>query len=826
MKRGLLFGFLLGQTVAGPVFPAGEPTAPTVEIARGGNALLPLVVAPSAPESVKVLAREMADHLHRITGASFEVGADATASGVVLGTSADFPGLLPDPPPGRSPLLLRDDYLLRTEPGRVLLIGRDPHGVRNAMWDFFYRLGFRQFFPGKNWEIWPREQNLAVSFDTFQSPSYFTRNIFLGGSTWPENQAAFRQWKIRNRMESGFTLNTSHAYGAIIKRNRGHFEAHPEDIVPGGKPGTSKLDASRETVLDLVARDAVAQFQRDPELDSISMDPSDGGGWRKNSPAGSSSDQAVTLANQAARAIQEQFPGRKVGMYAYHEHADPPDVPVDPHVIVSVATSFLRDGHSVEDLLSRWQSKGVELGIREYLSVWGWDKDLPGRARATELTYLEKTIPLFYQLGARYWTSEASDGWGAQGLGTYLASRLLWDVGAVSEIPAVLDDFYTRSFGEAAPEMRRFFQLVLAEGKPLLSGDLLGRMYRTLDEALAKSGSPEITARILDLAIYTRSIELLLAYQNSEESARLPAYEELARFVYRTRHSGMVNGGAVFRMPAARDAKQFKGMDWRTAEAHHPLKDAAEVTPESLREDIRRGIEAHALMDFESVRFSDDLVPPEPPFPDGPPGGSFVVRGTNRLYLQAAGEGVPFQFSIRGGVIYGSRGPVKLRLFAAQNPLPNDPVATAEVPPDKAFHEIQLLSSYPGAHWLEIADGGDATEISWPTGQAGVWPASPTEHVSFHGGYDAVFFVPAGTKVVGGFSDTAAGCLVTADGEVKFDFQTMKGPGYFSVPISEEKGTWWRFQKTRGKKLLLTVPAHLARSAGELLVPRETWKTP
>ena len=47
-------------------------------------------------------------------------------------------------------------------------------------------------------------------------------------------------------------------------------------------------------------------------------------------------------------------------------------------------------------------------------------------------------------------------------------------------------------------------------------------------------------------------------------------------------------------------------------------------------------------------------------------------------------------------------------------------------------------------------------------------------------------------------------------------------PGYFSVPVGAgEDGKLWKFEFTSGRRVLLTVPPQMARSAEELLLPEE-----
>ncbi|MEY4939295.1 MAG: hypothetical protein RIQ93_1030 [Verrucomicrobiota bacterium] len=809
---------------SGSLVTAAAP--PAVELSAAGKATLPVVVAANAPPEIRALATELAAGLRRITGAEFAVAA-AAANGVVIGLASEWPGLLPPPAAGRSPVVARDDYLLRTEAGRVWLIGRTLFGVRNALWDFFHRVGFRQYFPGPHWEIWPVNPSLSVALEAFETPAFYSRYLFLGGSQSALTKAHYEQWRVRNRMDSGFKLQTQHSYGSVVKRNPEFFAAHPETLV--GPPGeNTKFDPSQPHLLDLLAKDAVEQFRRNPYWDCISCDPSDGGGWRKDSPLGSASNQALTVSNHVARAIQAEFPGRRVGMYAYAEHSPAPDLAVDPHVIVSVATNFLRQGNTVEKLLAAWHAKGAEMGIREYLGVWPWDHDIPGRSRAAKLEEIAGNIPHYHALGARYWTAETSQGWGAHGLGNYLAARVLWNLDEAAQVPAVLEDFYARSFGPAAAEMREFYQTgVLASGNPLISEDLLGRMYRTLQRAQALAQArPEVLARIHDLVLYTRFAELVFAYESTDGLAHGKAYEELARYAFRILETHMATSYGVLRSEPWRHKTLKPPVAWDDSGVTSP--GAKHKLPRAeIAEMLLQGVARNSLTPFKSVAFSRRLVPAGLAG-DGKSPGPVKLRGTNNLYLYAAHEGgEEFEFTVRGGQIYADRGPVILRLFSDLNPIVDTPVSTGSVPIDKKDHVVRLKTTFAGVHRLEIADGGDLTLVSWPPGRPVAIPASPAERTRLHGAYSLGFFVPAGAASIAGYAEQARGSIRSSAGDLILDFSTLKQAGYFSVPVKHEwAGQWCRFVDTSGVKLLMTTPPYLARSPDELLLPEEVQTAP
>lgn len=791
-----------------------EDKAPAFVLAEKGRALTSIVIPAQAGEETKSLARDLADGLHQITGGDFEIKTGDASQGLLVGTAEEWPGILPPVAAGLPPNLAREDYVLKSGKEKLWIVGRTATGLQDAVWDFLYRLGFRQFYPGKNWEIWPHLPDLAISLDVFETPDFYHR-LLRPNRDWPENQKAFNQWSVRNRMVAGFQLRTGHSYGAIIARNPEFFQAHPETLADNGKTSMShkKLDPSHPALLQLVAEDTLRQLEKDPTVDSISLEPSDHGGWRQDSPLGSPSNQAITLANYVARAIRERFPHVKIGMHAYSEHSLPPDIEVDPGVVITAATSFISGGKTVNEILAGWKAKGATLGIREYLSVL---KEFPGLTRSTDLAYLATSIPNFHKEGARFWHSEGSNGFGTHGLGYYVASRLLWDTKEAARSDAIKQDFLQRAFGPAAPEMQPFFdRCLLAEGRPMMSSDLIGRMYRHLDEALKKSDSPAITRRILDYVIYTRCIELWFAWENTKSSEKLAAYETLYRFAYRTRHSHMVN--SMWHLSREIPSRQgFKLQpEWKSDEP---------VTENDLRSILRQGMAENAFSDIELIGFSRNLVPLSPAGGANPhqTPRPIHVRGLTPLYYYADKAGADFEITVNGANTYVNRGSVRVRLFSDQNPDPGEPVATAEAPADKTDHTLKLRSAYVGLHRVEVSDSGGGTNLSWPLGQRVVFVASVEENFRLVSTSDFVFYVPQGTVSLGGYAESLAGILRHPGGQTAFIFQQMGKPGYFSVPTTPDKtGACWQLSGARGKKILLTVPPYLARSPAELLVPAE-----
>lgn len=564
-------------------------------LAAGGKAKVPIVVSAGASPRVKAAARTLAEQLRRITGADFAETAGEGTRGLAVGQTGDFPALGLDAALDASGLARREQYLLRSHAQGVVILGATDLAVENAVWDFLHRIGYRQFFPGPAWEFVPKVQALTVRLDAHEKPSYYTRSIWYGFGMSEFNADALKRWQVRNRVPGGFSLKTGHAYEALIKRHQAEFDAHPEYLgLLGGKRKSSKLCISNPGLRALAARDAVQHFENDPGADSYSVEPSDDRGWCECAACaalGSHSDRALTLANAVGEAVAARYPDKFVAFYAFNLHSPPPALRAQSNVIVSVATALTRHKTPPEELLTGWSRQGVRnLGVREYFAVNTWDRGLPARSRAAEPEYLRSSIPRFHGLGARFVSAESSDNWGSTGLGYYLAARLLWDVAEASNTPALIDDFMDKAFGSARGPMAEFYAVLSAGDKPAADAALVERLYGLLARAAGMTSDAAVRARLDDLALYVRYVELYGEYRTSA-LGRQKAFESVLKHAYRMRERGMVDVKPMFTDLAKRDwlVRLPPGAEWSAPAPGNPLKDAAPFSRAELDALLARG---------------------------------------------------------------------------------------------------------------------------------------------------------------------------------------------------------------------------------------------
>jgi hypothetical protein len=816
-------------------------SAEEVTLAENGKAMYPVVVSPEASDRVRSAADTLAHYLGQMAGTEFAVTAGSGETGIAIGNSNDFATLQIASRFDPAEIHRREEYLLRSHADGLWLMGATDLALEHAVWDLLYRLGYRQYFPGGTWEVVPRLDAVRIAVDDFESPAYYARRIWYGWGPWDYAQEPYAEWCARNRCVQGITLNTGHAYGRIIKWARDAFDAHPEYwplLDAERKEGSNaKPCLGNPEVRALFVKYALDQFENDPSLDSVSMDPSDGGGWCECAlceELGTVSDRVVTVANEVASAVDAKFPGKRVGIYAYNYHSPPPNIGVHPNVVVSVATAFIKGGYTLDDLISGWSEQGATLGIREYYSVNTWDRDQPGHARGGNLEYLRRTIPEFYAKGARFMSAESSDNWGPNGLGYYVAARMLWDPKEAERVEALVEDFLERAFGPAKESMREFYQQMDGSKPHLVVDDQLGRMYRALRGARGKAeGEPGIGRRLDDLTLYARYCTLYYRYTGAKGEERQAAFENLIRHAYRMRKTMLVHSKALYRDLVNRDKTVTipEGATWNVPEAENPWKSSKPFTDKEIAAYLEEGIETHALveLEFKPLSFTRELVPAAQrlDFPkDLPTGKLGPGRGTQTFYTYAKESPATLEFAITGGLIEHYRGNVKVEVWKVGGASATGEGETLvasdrSVPPDGIERTVKLSVEEPGLYRVIINDGNDRTQVRWPETQAMTICSSQDAPMNdAYGEWMAYFYVPQGTTVIGLFGG-GHGEVRDSQDRPRF-WLNGREPNFYSVAVPKgEDGRVWCVRYGRGAIRLLTVPPCFAISPQGLLLPEE-----
>ena len=475
-----------------------------------GDGVRAAVVVRDSSDGTAQLARECARHLSEMTGEKVEIVDALPKTG---------PAILLGEDPSRTE---KEVAIVRREGDRVLVTGRGL-GVGVALTYFLESLGCRYLWPGKSGKIIPKTQRVvfpAVSLDFVPTLPYRRiRHSKMKGEEPPNDRVrlAFRRLKFDYRSyrdafnasdcdepgERGYfawhgvcaddhrTVRWTHYFGDYVKR---YQKQHPDwfALQPDGtrkvrNPKRPCLCLSNDELARETAKNILANFRADPQLEAHELSLADGGGGfacvcencRRLDPTNaplnaimsyrdangrlfpyvSMSDRVMHFMNRVAELVTAEMPGKKMTVYAYSYYRDPP-VHVKPHpalLILLVSCNYgeaeIRDTRLERDFAG-WSCFGNKL-------MW--------RPNALRGMSLMSPVP---QNFARYIFRDISQvkangaigvdiscyehSWGMFGLDYYMATKAILNPDNL-DYETLLADFLEKGFGPAAPAMGRYF---------------------------------------------------------------------------------------------------------------------------------------------------------------------------------------------------------------------------------------------------------------------------------------------------------------------------------------------------------------------------------
>ncbi|MBE6362863.1 MAG: DUF4838 domain-containing protein [Lentisphaerae bacterium] len=684
-------------------------------------------------------------------------------------------------------------------------------GAKFAVAFLARELGYRHYFPASEWEIIPEKLPEKIALNVTESPDYLNRSIWPGWGIWGDYRKATNfdeMWKLFN-FQGGITIKCGHVYGRFVMHRKKEFAAHPEYYaLRKGKRDSTKLCISNPALRKLFVDYKLEQLAKNPEQQSVSAEPSDGGGWCECENCvklGTPSTRAVILANEVAKAVTAKYPDKKVGMYAYNQHCLAPEIDLHPGVVVNIATAFIKGGHTIDELIASWKARKANVGIREYY----YTKTTPGSGKGADTTHLKETLCRFYNSGARYITAEAGDYWGAGGLGFHTAALMMWNTNIA---PAdIKEDFLRNAFPASCAPMKDFYALLDGADPRPLNADLLGRMYRHLDAA-RKLASGKEKQRIDALVCYTRYCEMLFNYNNN---VKWDKYVELLKFAASIRSTRMVHTYAMYRSPKRLSPPGMKnkksGIDWLNTPA---------PTPAEIDRFVSDGIKNNQLLSFKVKDFGNELIPVTDPK------GTTVIDSGNtrrRVFFYIWCDGKPFTLTVTGGLIkhYRDRGNVILELIQIGGESDTGELETLiqsdrSVPPDGKPRKVIFKPKHAGLHKLFINDNGDMSNIKWPENMAVARPVESESSPELKGTF--YFYVPQGTKLLGFYAKTNRGIICDPNGKNVFKLNKLNG--FYHIPVKPEQcGKLWKLKGLFGVVKFLTVPSSLSLRSKYYLIP-------
>lgn len=802
MKKLVILFILLCVSI---LFAGEHKSFPAPEVTL--NSGLPVIA--NSPEAESA-ARKLSAILEKIYRKPFPVKKGDGTSGIAVGTPEDFPSAPFKAGFDKNSIFEQQGFEIRTHSKGIRITGLNEQALEYAASELLHRLGWRHFMPSKHWEIMPENPPEKLALHIREIPDYATRQIHtprdIHYAKWfSPAEKKFKQEWYKSQRGGGFGLNTYHIFEKFVRENKKTLDKHPEYLsLWKGKRIPAQICISNPDLRKLFIDWQLSNIRKNPAVASISVDPADNTKWCQceNCKAlGIPATRITTLANETVRALRKAELKQIVSFYAYNAHCAPPEIKVEPGIVVNVCTGFLLYGWNAEKLVGAWQKQNAACGIREYYYA---GRVPAGGNSIVSLEYPARTIPAFYKQGARYMTAEYTGNFGSCLPGLNAAFRLLWDVNTDAE--AVFKDFVDKSFPSAKKEMGEFFRLLNRRPLPDMSEDLLVRFYSLLKTARAKAAANEAEMlRLDDLTCFIRYGEMV--YHNPGKTI------ENMQFIDATRHTKMIYSYSAHRRILRYQGKKIdKQIKWKT----HSAPGRADID-----KFIADGLKKNKRFTFEPRSFSKELVPVR--FSGKKLTGTLEpIRRYKEYFLWS--DGKPFTVTVTGGLIkkYRNRGNVKIELIQLGGLSDEGTVETVvcrdeSTKPDGKEHNVILKPKYPGLHRLTVSDGNDRSKITFPAGSIIGFDSSTERHGPDSGTF--YFYVPKNTKVLGFYQDTWRGSIVAPNGK-KFPLGKKKGYSSFNIP-ADQSGKVWKLHYCGGNVKLLTVPPQYSLQNTTMLLPED-----
>jgi hypothetical protein len=410
-------------------------------------------------ESVKDLAL----YLGRISGATVEIAGVAPAAPlvpIVVGKAED---------PKAATTAGKDSYgqgfrVIADKKG-VQLLGETYLGASYAIYELLERLGCRWFMPSDMGESIPSNKTITLAdLDFTSAPGTIYRNLWYADD-------AFKR-RTRN---GGFYIAAGHALEHYVTAKQ--REEHPEwRAIIKGQPSGLRLKWSNPGVQQAVAEAIIERLDKQ-YISSISLSPEDGGEFDEsddkawdagdydpvmNSP--SITDRYIKFCNIVAEQVAKKYPKVKLGFLAYVQYTQAPiREKLHPSLVPMYAPINYCRAHAMTD--------HCESRARMKPMIEGWGKVAPSgvsyynymfnlaeySAPYPMIHQMKTELPIIYANNVRYWQPEGMSNFDQVLPGLYLSIRKAWNPQEDSD--KILDEFFTRFYGAAEKQMRRYWTL-------------------------------------------------------------------------------------------------------------------------------------------------------------------------------------------------------------------------------------------------------------------------------------------------------------------------------------------------------------------------------
>ncbi|MBN1421735.1 MAG: DUF4838 domain-containing protein, partial [Planctomycetes bacterium] len=373
-----------------PAAVAGAPPAPFVlPLVEDGRPVAGVVVAPVKNDTLAAAVADLRAYVKRITGADLDVRegtVDLPGPTLHIGETALYPGRAD---PRRA--IRTDGFLLAPSGEDLLLAGTIPEGTANGIWTILQdQFGIRWYYPGPLWEIVPERRSLAITVASDRPDGARILNpSFQGRHRWGGSEAVAHARRMR-LTQPGVDLHvagTGHSIAGFFNPET-YGASHPEyfawydgrrHVEPGVHPCFTHPDMAEVFMRHVRAggrsfgvNDNLTACRCERCLAVDGASPPYMGMWN-------ASESYFALIARVAAQTAEEFPGQRLGVFAYQLTNTPPRTV--PHIGANVDVTLCQDtsqnfdpAHRARDqaMSAEWVRKAGGVRFYDYIGINYW----------------------------------------------------------------------------------------------------------------------------------------------------------------------------------------------------------------------------------------------------------------------------------------------------------------------------------------------------------------------------------------------------------------------------------------------------------------------
>jgi len=439
-----------------PAVAAGPAEAAAPFVANGRRMPATIVVERDLPRKQRRAPADLARYLETITGVPVPVKKDpAGVSGLKIRIG---PSDYVEQQRLRLDDLWVDGYVIKlVDPENLVIVGGAHLGTGFGIYDFLKRVcGCRWFMPGPLGEVVPRRREIALDGLDIRSepsvPSVWVRPIFISNL------------KVKHFRRYHWAGHNLHRLTPPAKYGEAHPEYFPllngRRFVPSAERHAPwQPCVSNPEIPAFVGDVARWTLSRFPHARVVSVGVNDGGGdclCRKctaqdliRDGTRCMGDRYARFLNACAAELKKEFPDLLLGFQSYGGIFKP------PQRVKLTGRPYVRIGGRprILEAFEQWSQRAAYLGTYEFL--YGTPILEPRHYPHVIGAHL-KTLVKKYRIVS--FAAEAFPFWPLDAPKLHVVHELLWDID--QDVDALLHDFFTNFYVEAATPMAAFFQRI------------------------------------------------------------------------------------------------------------------------------------------------------------------------------------------------------------------------------------------------------------------------------------------------------------------------------------------------------------------------------